>query len=206
MPAPDDQGPGSRSLDDRGLDLLFRQARTHNGWQDRKVGEATLKALYDLVRWAPTSMNSCPARFVFVTTPEAKERLRPALSEGNLDKTMAAPVTAIIAHDLKFFEKMEKLVPHNPKAGERFANAPENAAPFAAMNGTLQGGYFILAARSLGLDCGPMAGFSKQKVDEAFFPEGRWKSNFLCNLGYGDAEKLRPRAPRLDFDEACSIL
>lgn len=193
-------------LDGKGRDLLFLEARTHNGWIDRPLADDTLRELYDLLRWGPTAQNSCPARFVFVTSKEAKEKLKPALSEGNVEKTMAAPATAIVAYDLRFFEKMETLVPHNPKAGERFAGKPELAAAQAAMNGTLQGGYFILAARAVGLDCGPMAGFSKEKVDAAFFPEGRWKSNFLCNLGYGDPAKLRPRAPRLAFDEACSIL
>ncbi|WP_455372353.1 malonic semialdehyde reductase [Limibacillus halophilus] len=193
-------------LDGKARDLLFLKARTNNGWLDQPLSDDTLKELYELLRWGPTAQNCCPARFVFVTSKEAKEKLRPALSEGNVDKTMAAPATAIVAYDLRFFEKMTKLVPHNPKAGERFEGKPEAAAAQAAMNGTLQGGYFILAARSVGLDCGPMAGFSKQKVDDAFFPEGRWKSNFLCNLGYGDPEKVRPRAPRLDFDEACAIL
>lgn len=193
-------------LDGKARDLLFLKARTNNGWLDQPLSDDILKELYELLRWGPTAQNCCPARFVFVTSKEAKEKLRPALSEGNVDKTMAAPATAIVAYDLRFFEKMTKLVPHNPKAGERFEGKPEAAAAQAAMNGTLQGGYFILAARSVGLDCGPMAGFSKQKVDDAFFPEGRWKSNFLCNLGYGDPEKVRPRAPRLDFDEACAIL
>jgi 3-hydroxypropanoate dehydrogenase len=193
-------------LDGKARDLLFLKARTNNGWLDQPLSDDTLKELYELLRWGPTAQNCCPARFVFVTSKEAKEKLRPALSEGNVDKTMAAPATAIVAYDLRFFEKMTKLVPHNPKAGERFEGKPEAAAAQAAMNGTLQGGYFILAARAVGLDCGPMAGFSKQKVDDAFFPEGRWKSNFLCNLGYGDPEKVRPRAPRLDFDEACAIL
>lgn len=193
-------------LDQEGRALLFTAARTHKAWQERAVSEETLRELYDLLRWGPTSMNTCPARFVFITGGEAKEKLRPALAEGNVEKTMTAPVTAIVAYDLRFFEALGKLVPHNPEAGKRWADKPEAAESFAVMNGTLQGAYFMLAARAVGLDCGPMAGFSKAKVDEAFFPEGRWKSNFLCNLGYGDARELHPRAPRLDFDEACEIL
>ena len=193
-------------LDQEGRALLFTAARSHKAWLDRAVSEETLRALYDLLRWGPTSMNTCPARFVFLTGKEAKERLRPALAEGNVEKTMTAPVTAIAAYDLRFFEELGKLVPHNPDAGKRWADKPEAAESFAAMNATLQGAYFMMAARAVGLDCGPMGGFSKAKVDEAFFPEGRWKSNFLCNLGYGDADQLHPRAPRLDFDEACEIL
>jgi 3-hydroxypropanoate dehydrogenase len=157
-------------------------------------------------------MNTSPARIVFLRTPEAKERLRPALAPGNVDKTMAAPVTAIIAYDAAFYDFLPKLAPHAPNARDRFADAPEMAAQGAFRNGTLQGGYFILAARALGLDCGPMSGFDNAKVDEIFFGAdspfaGRpVKSNFLCNLGYGDASQLHPRAPRLDFDEACALI
>jgi 3-hydroxypropanoate dehydrogenase len=207
-------------VNDDALNILLRKARTHNFWLDKPVNDDLLRTLYDLMKWGPTSANSCPVRILFLRTPEAKERLRPALSPTNLEKTMKAPVTAIIAHDMNFYEKLPKLFPHNPGAREWFANSPELAEVTAFRNGTLQGGYFILAARSLGLDCGPMSGFNNAKVDEEFFPIGkktvereedvfptsRLKSNFLCNLGYGDASKLSPRSPRLDFDEACRLL
>jgi len=191
-------------LADADLDLLFRKARTHNAFLDRPVPEATLRALYDLLKWAPTSANSNPARFVFVTSDAARERLRPALSPGNLDKTMAAPVTVIVGYDLAFYEKLPVLFPH-VDARSWFAGKPDHILTTAFRNGTLQGGYLILAARALGLDCGPMSGFDNAKVDAAFFPDGTVKSNFLCNLGYGDPEKLMPRHPRLPFEEACRI-
>ena len=191
-------------LPDACLDAVFRTARTHNGFVDRPVTESTLRALYELLKWAPTSANSSPARFVFVVSREAKERLRPALSAGNLDKTMAAPVTAIVAYDLEFYDKLPRLFPHTD-ARSWFAGKPEHILTTAFRNGTLQGGYLILAARALGLDCGPMSGFDNAKVDAAFFPDGTVKSNFLCNLGYGDPEKLMPRHPRLPFEEACRI-
>ena len=207
-------------VNDDVLDIVFRKARSHNSWLDKPVNDDLLRKLYDLMKWGPTSANTCPARILFLRTPEAKERLRPALSPTNLEKTMKAPVTAIIAHDMNFYEKLPKLFPHNPGAREWFANSPELAEVTAFRNGTLQGGYFILAARSLGLDCGPMSGFNNAKVDGEFFPIGkktvereedvfptsRLKSNFLCNLGYGDASKLFPRNPRLNFDEACKLL
>jgi 3-hydroxypropanoate dehydrogenase len=194
-------------LTDEALDVLFREARTHNVWLDKPVSDDRLRKLYDVLKWGPTSANGCPARFVFLRTPEAKERLRPALSPGNVEKTMKAPVTAIVAYDLKFFEKMLKLFPHNPAMGETFAKRPAQENEITAFrNGSLQGGYFILAARALGLDCGPMSGFDNAKVDAEFFPNGRVKSNFLCNLGYGDHSKLSPRNPRLEFEEACQML
>jgi len=206
-------------LPDACLDAVFRTARTHNGFVDRPVTESTLRALYELLKWAPTSANSSPARFVFVVSREAKERLRPALSAGNLDKTMAAPVTAIVAYDLEFYDKLPRLFPHTD-ARSWFAGKPEHILTTAFRNGTLQGGYLILAARALGLDCGPMSGFDPVKVDEEFFaagkpcfgcdqeffPEGHVKTNFLCNLGYGDPHSLRPRLPRLAFGDACSLL
>jgi 3-hydroxypropanoate dehydrogenase len=157
------------------------------------------------MKFGPTSANCSPARILFLRTREAKQRLLPALSPGNVDKTMAAPVTAIIAYDLKFYEKMPKLFPHNLGMRDTFANSPQ-VAEHAFRNGTLQGGYFIIAARALGLDCGPMSGFNNAKVDEEFFSGSEVKSNFLCNLGYGDPSKLFPRSPRLDFDEACKLL
>lgn len=192
-------------LDDAGLDLIFRNARTHNGWLDRPVEPALLRRIYDVARMGPTSANCSPQRIVFVASKEAKERLKPALSEGNRDKTMAAPVTAIFAYDLTFYEHLPRLFPHNPTARDWFAGKP-HAEATALVNGTLQAAYFMITARAFGLDCGPMAGFDKAVVDQAFFPEGTWKSNFLCNLGYGDASKLFPRSPRLDFEEACKVL
>lgn len=210
----------NRTLNDEALDLLFRKARTHNTWLDQPVSDELLRQLYELMKWGPTSANCCPARILFVRSHAAKERLRPALAAGNVDKTMAAPVTAIIGHDERFYEKLPRLLPHNPAMRDVFAKAPDLAAITAFRNGTLQGAYFILAARSLGLDCGPMSGFDNAKVDAEFFPappagaqatyqvppSGRIKSNFLCNLGHGDAAKLHPRSPRLDFDEACTLL
>ena len=207
-------------LNDEGMNLLFREARTHSHWLDKPVNDETLRELYNLMKWAPTSMNGSPARILFLRTPEAKARLRPALASGNVDKTMTAPVTAIIGYDLHFYEKMPKLVPHNPKARDLFANAPELTEVTARRNSSLQGAYFIMAARSLGLDCGPMSGFDNAKVDQEFFESGKQldanqqeffttgavRSNFLCNIGYGDPSNIHPRAPRLDFDEACRIL
>ena len=198
----------SQPIEEQALETLFRAARTHTSWLDRPVSEETLRQLYDLLKWAPTSANSSPARILFVRSPEAKERLRPALASGNVEKTMAAPVTAIIAYDQKFYERLPFLFPHAPKMKELFVNDPAMAETAAFRNGSLQGAYLILAARSVGLDCGPMSGFDNAKVDEEFFggAEGSVKSNFLCNLGYGDPDKLFPRGPRLDFEEACQIL
>ena len=191
-------------LPDACLDTLFREARTFNAFEPRPVPERTLRDLYELLKWAPTSANSNPARFVFVVSAEAKEKLRPALSPGNLDKTMSAPVTAIVAYDVQFYDSLPKLFPHTD-ARSWFVGKAELILATAFRNGTLQGGYLILAARALGLDCGAMSGFDNAKVDQAFFPDGRWRSNFLCNLGYGDRTKLTPRNPRLDFNEACRI-
>ncbi|MFN4311473.1 MAG: malonic semialdehyde reductase [Ferrovibrio sp.] len=193
-------------LDAGALDTLFRHARTHNCWQDRPVSDAQLHQIYELMKMGPTSANSCPARIVFVRSRQAKERLRPALSEGNLEKTMAAPVTAIIGYDLKFYDRLPELFPHNPEARNWFANDPKGAELAAFRNGTLQGAYFILAARAVGLDCGPMSGFDNAKVDAEFFRETYVKSNFLCNLGYGDSSKLFPRSPRLSFEGVCRVL
>lgn len=195
----------SHVIGDEALDRIFRLARTHSKWQDRPVSPALLMALYDLMRMGPTSANCSPARIVFVSSPEAKARLKPHLAPGNVDKTMAAPVTAILAYDLKFAEHLPKLFPARPNMKDMFAD-PKLAEVTAFRNGSLQGGYFIVAARALGLDCGPMSGFNNDGVDREFFPDGRVKSNFLCNLGYGDAEALHPRNPRLVFDDACRIL
>lgn len=192
-------------LDDQALDLLFRNARTHNSFQDKAVPDALLHELFDLLKMGPTSANCSPARFVFLKSKEAKERLRPALSAGNLDKTMVAPVTVIVAHDLEFYEKLPFLFPHTD-ARSWFAGKEESIKSTAFRNGTLQGAYLILAARSLGLDCGPMSGFSNAKVDAEFFPDGKVKSNFLINLGYGDLAALFGRSPRFGFEDACQIL
>ena len=193
-------------LDAKALDTIFRQARTHNAISG-PVTDAQLRELYDLMKWGPTTMNTQPGRIVFVRSKEAKEKLRPALSPGNLDKTMAAPVTAIIAYDLMFYENLPKTFPHRPDAINGFKGDDKKAGneKLAFRNGSLQGAYFIIAARALGLDCGPMSGFDNAKVDAAFFPDGRWKSNFLVNIGKGDPAKVMPRNPRLDFEEACRL-
>jgi 3-hydroxypropanoate dehydrogenase len=192
-------------LNQSALDTLFYSARTHNGWLDREVSNAQLELLYDLLKWAPTSANSSPARLVFVRSAEAKARLLPALSAGNADKTMAAPVTVIVGMDLAFYEKLPQLSPA-VDARSWFAGKDEAIRSTAFRNSSLQGAYLIMAARAIGLDCGPMSGFDNAKVDEAFFAGTTVKSNFLCNLGYGDVAKVRPRAPRLAFDEACKIV
>jgi nitroreductase len=192
-------------LDDAALDLLFRQARTHRSWTDRPVPDAILQAIYELARMAPTSSNSSPMRVAFVKSRAAKDRLLPCLDEGNKRQTDTAPVTAILAYDLRFYELWAKLNPRIDRSKWAARPQPEVRAT-ALMNASLQGGYFIMAARALGLDCGPMGGFDRGKVDAEFFPDGRWQSNFLCNLGYGDGQNMRPRAARLDFEEACVIL
>ncbi|MFK3649594.1 malonic semialdehyde reductase [Lysobacter enzymogenes] len=193
----------SKVLSDDALDQLFRSARTHNVLGG-EISEETLRQLYDLTKWGPTSANGSPARFVFVKSKQAKEKLRPALSEGNLAKTMAAPVTVIVAHDLEFYEKLPYLFPHDD-ARSWFAGNDAAIKTTAFRNGSLQGAYLILAARSLGLDTGAMSGFDNAKVDEAFFAGTQIKSNFLINLGHGDPDQLFPRSPRLPFDEAARI-
>lgn len=192
-------------LSDQALDQLFREARTHNGWQDKPVDDAVLRQLTELVLLGPTSANSSPGRFVYVKTPEGKEKLRPALSPGNLEKTMAAPVTVIVGMDMAFYDHLPKLFPH-ADARSWFAGYDKAIADTAFRNSTLQGGYLILAARALGLDTGAMSGFDAAKVDEAFFSGTTVKSNFLINLGYGDPSKLFPRSPRFSFDEAARIV
>jgi 3-hydroxypropanoate dehydrogenase len=194
------------TLDDAGLDLLFRDARTQNGWLDTPVTDDQLRAIYQIMRLGPTSANSCPARILFVRTPEAKARLLPALSPGNVDKTKAAPVTAIIGYDTRFYELLGKLFPHRPEMADPYATNARLAETTAFRNGTLQGAYFMIAARAVGLEVGGMSGFDNAKVDAEFFPDGRVKSNFLCNVGHGDPAKVLPRLPRLDFDEACTVL
>src|SRR5580658_5872356 len=187
------------------IDQILREARTHNVWLPQPVSPELLRKAYELAAFGPTSANTTPARFVFLTTSQAKERLRPALAAANVDKTIAAPVTVIIAWDTEFHEKLPKLFPHKDMRSV-FAGKPGLLEATAFRNGSLEGGYFIIAARALGLDCGPMSGFDQAKVDAEFFPDGKWKSNFLCNLGYGDPSKLFPRSPRLEFEEACLVL
>ena len=210
----------NKPLDDDALDQIFRKARTHSAWLDQPVTDEIIQQVYDLMKWGPTSANSCPARFLFIRSQEAKEKLKPTLSPGNIDKTMSAPVTVIVAYDLLFFEKLPKLFPHSPAMRDLFASNPQLVEVTAKRNSSLQGAYLIIAARALGLDCGPMSGFDNAKLDEEFFgagkecegceqeffPAGHVKSNFLCNLGYGDRSKLFPRSPRLEFNEACSLL
>jgi 3-hydroxypropanoate dehydrogenase len=207
-------------IDETALDTLFREARTHATWQPKPVTDQTLRDLYDVLKWAPTSANAAPARFAFLRSKEAKERLRPALAPLNVEKAMTAPVTVIVGYDMKFYEQLPKLFPHNPGMKQLFEGNPELVEATAKRNSSLQGAYLIMAARALGLDCGPMSGFDQAKVDEEFFaagkpcfgcdqeffPEGHVKSNFLCNLGYGDASTLQLRLPRLAFNEACSLL
>ncbi|HLY40290.1 MAG TPA: malonic semialdehyde reductase [Terracidiphilus sp.] len=209
-----------QTIDDSPLDILFREARTYTAWKPQPVADQTLRDLYDILKWAPTSANTSPARFAFLRSKEAKERLRPALAPGNVDKTMSAPVTVIVAYDMKFYERLPKLFPQNPGLKQLFESNPQLVEVTAQRNSSLQGAYLILAARALGLDCGPMSGFDNAKVDEEFFATGKpgvdrdqeffpgshVKSNFLVNLGYGDPSALYPRLPRLLFNEACSLL
>jgi 3-hydroxypropanoate dehydrogenase len=193
------------SLADGSLDQLFRTARTRNRWRTEILSEALLHAVYDLAKWGPTSANVSPARFVFVASDEAKARLAPHLSSANRPKMLAAPVCVIVAHDLDFAQHLPTLFPHQPGAKDWFSD-PEVERTTALRNGTLQGAYLMIAARSLGLDCGPMSGFDNAGVDEAFFPGARIRSNFICNIGHGTDEGLFDRLPRLSFETACSIV
>jgi 3-hydroxypropanoate dehydrogenase len=190
---------------DASVSQLFLEARTYSGWLPDPVPLELLKEAYELARMGPTSANSTPARFVFITTPEAKARLIPALAPGNVEKTRTAPVTVIVAWDNEFYEQLPRLFPHADMRSN-FVGKHEFINETAMRNGSLGGAYFIMAARALGLDCGPMSGFDAAKVNAEFFPDGKWKANFLCNLGYGDSAKLRPRNPRLTFEEACRVL
>jgi len=191
-------------LDDNGVDLLFHEGRTCYGWLNRKVPEKLLHRLIELTLLPPTSANSLPARFVFVSTPEGKAKLRVCLSSGNVDKAMAAPVTAIIAYDPEFWRHMDRLFPHGDMK-TMFEKSPEMAEQASFRNSSLMGGYMILAARSLGLDCGPMSGFDAAKVNETFLSGTSYKVNFLCNLGYGDPASVKERGPKFAFDEIASI-
>lgn len=186
------------------LDLIFTKARTYNSWQDQDVSDDILQEAYNLARMGPTSANCSPLRIVFVKSPTEKQRLKPALAEGNQDKSMQAPVIALFAHDMAFYEELPFLFPHTD-ARSWFAGKDDAIQETAFRNGTLQAAYFMIAARALGLDCGPMSGFDADKVNEIFFPDGKYKVNFLCNIGYGSEEGLHPRAPRFEFDQVCSI-
>ena len=193
------------TLETAAHDLLFREARPHNKWQDKPVTDQQIHEIYDLLKFGPTSANSSPARFVFIRTPEGKQTLKPALSSGNTDKTMSAPLTVIVAYDPKFFEKLPQLFPHNQDAKSWFTSNDSLAATTAFRNGTLQGAYLIVAARAMGFDTGAMSGFDNDIVDKAFFAENGWRSNFLCNVGYGDWSGVCNRSPRRGFDEACIL-
>ena len=193
------------TLDDRALDIVFREARTHNEWRDDPVTDADLRAIFDLMKFGPTTANSSPARFVFLRSRESRDKLAPHLSEGNRRKTRTAPMCVIVAHDLEFYDRLPKLFPHDPTARSWFAGKEEHVRVTALRNGSLQGAYFMIAARALGFDCGPISGFDNAGVDAAFFAGSAWRSNFLCNFGHGDASALFPRNPRLAFDEACRV-
>lgn len=194
-----------KTVNDDGLNVLFRDARTYTAWQKRPVDDALLARVYHLAKMGPTSANMSPIRIVFVKSASAREKLRPALDPSNVEKTMSAPVTAVIGMEIKFYELLPRLFPH-ADAQAWFKGLPEKVLEYMALrNSSLQGAYFMLAARALGLDCGPMSGFNNAMVDATFFAGTTIKSNFLCNLGYGDASNLHPRSPRLDFNEACRI-
>jgi 3-hydroxypropanoate dehydrogenase len=195
------------TVDQQCLDTLLLNARTQNGWRDTPVTDDELRRIYEIVKHGPTSANSCPARFVFLRTPAAKARLLPLLAPGNVDKTRAAPLTVIIGYDTRFFELMPtRLFAHRPEMADGYARNAQLAEVTAFRNGTLQGAYFMLAARAIGLDVGGMSGFDNARVDAEFFPDGRVKSNFLCNVGHGDPAKVLPKLPRLDFEEACRLV
>lgn len=212
--------PAISALSDEALDQVFRSARSFSSWLERPVSDDTLHRLYDLMKWGPTSANGSPARILFLRTPEARQRLIPALSPTNVEKVRTAPVTAIVGYDLRFYDHLPKLFPHAPGYRDVFAQSPELAEVTARRNSSLQGAYLIIAARALGLDCGPLSGFDNAKVDQEFFGAGKHageycheffplthvRSNFLCNIGYGDRSRLHPRNPRLSFEEACALL
>ncbi|MEQ8735448.1 MAG: malonic semialdehyde reductase [Rhodospirillaceae bacterium] len=192
-------------IDQAGLNLLFMEARTQNSWHQKPVPEDLMRRVFDLMKMAPTSANCSPGRFVFVASSEGKDKLKPALSEGNLAKTMSAPLTVIIAYDMEFYEHLPKLFPHTD-ARAWFTGNDDLIHETAFRNGSLQGAYLMMAARALGLDCGPMSGFDADIVNSTFFPDGRFKVNFICNVGYGDDKEVYPRGPRFEFDEVCAIV
>jgi len=220
MTTPESPEALTEPVSEDALDQLFRKARTHSFWLAKPVDDDTLRRLYELMKWGPTSANGCPARILFLRTPEAKQRLVPALVPANVEKVLAAPVTAIVGFDVRFYDRLPKLFPQAPGFKDMFEKSPELADATARRNSSLQGAYLILAARALGLDCGPMSGFDNAKVDQEFFGPGKetapsdpelfpWtrvRSNFLCSIGHADRSRLRPRNPRLDFEEACALL
>ena len=187
------------------LDKLFIKARSHKGWLSKDITNDQIHQIYDLLKFAPTSGNCCPARFIFIQSDEAKNRIKPSLDEGNIDKAMNAPSIAIISYDTKFYESLPTLSPHND-AKSFYEGKDKMIKNIAEFNSVLQGAYFIIAARSIGLDCCPMLGFNKEKLNQEFFPDNKKKAIFICGIGYGDESKLRPRAPRLNFEDACDIL
>ncbi|NYT28133.1 MAG: malonic semialdehyde reductase [Candidatus Thiodubiliella endoseptemdiera] len=192
-------------LDKNTMDILFTEARSHNAWLNKDISNEQIHQLYHLMKFGPTAANTCPARITFVRSDEVKAKLKAHLDEGNVDKAMTAPAVAIISYDTEFYEKLDKLFPHTDAKGW-YEGKPDKIKEVGSMNATLQGAYFMLAARSIGLDCGPMGGFNASTLDTAFFPDGKTKSIFICGIGYGDASKIFPRSPRLDFDEACQII
>lgn len=195
----------SNILNDDGLDILFRKGRTYHKWQDKDVSDVALQALYDLMKMGPTAMNCLPARVTFIRSSEGKAKLKECLAEGNIEQTMAAPVVAVLAYDKKFHHHLPKLYPHMD-GKSYFEGKDDLIIETALRNSSLQGGYFIMAARALGLDCGPMSGFDEAKVNETFFADKNYHVNFICNLGYGDVEGTYPRSPRFDFDDICEIV
>lgn len=192
-------------LSKNALNTLFLEARSQNGWLDTAVSDEQIQQIYELMKFGPTAANNCPARVTFVKSDKAKEKLKAHLDEGNVEKSMSAPVVAIISYDTEFYEKLPFLFPHTD-AKSWYEGKPEKIKSAAQMNATLQGAYFMMAARSVGLDCGPMGGFNNEALDQAFFPDGKTKSIFLCGIGHGDESKLFPRSPRLAFDDACEII
>ncbi|SMN10624.1 Predicted reductase RutE in novel pyrimidine catabolism pathway [uncultured Candidatus Thioglobus sp.] len=188
------------------LDTLFTQARSHNGWLDTPVSEVQIKEIYELMKFGATAANTCPARITFITSETAKNKLKMHLDKGNIEKSMRAPVVAIISYDTEFYDKLNILFPHEPDARSWYAGKPEKIKSVGEMNATLQGAYLMLAARAVGLDCGPMGGFNAETLDQEFFPDGKAKTIFICGIGHGDESKLFPRSPRLSFDEACKII
>ena len=192
-------------LNQNALDTLFINARSHNGWLNSMVSDEQLKQIYELMKYGPTAANTCPARITFIKSAEAKNKFKTHLDEGNVDKAMSAPVVAIISYDIEFYEKLDYLFPHTD-AKSWYKGKPDKIKAVGEMNATLQGAYFMMAVRSVGLDCGPMGGFNNETLDQAFFPDGKTKSIFICAIGHGDESKIYPRGPRLSFDEACTIV
>ena len=192
-------------LSDANLEILFTKARSHKAWLNKEVTDNQIDQIYNLLKFAPTSGNCCPARFTFIKSDEAKERLMPILDKGNIDKSMNAPYVVIISYDTEFYESLSILSPHND-AKTGFIGKENKIKNTAEFNSALQGAYFMMASRSIGLDCCPMLGFSKEKLNQEFFPDGKYKSLFICGIGYGDSSKLYDRAPRLEFNQACTVI